>query len=103
MSIFPRAFVPSLCLLLLAVGLLVIGNRPAHSFPEESRAPAKWEYSTSTVDLGSLAATLNELGPQGWEVFSVDHVVSGLEQPAADGKTRLVVEKLQVTSRRPAK
>ena len=66
-----RAALPSLCLLLLAGGLLVVGHRQAHSFPDESRAPAKWEYSTATVELGSLPGTLNDLGGQGWEVFSV--------------------------------
>jgi len=88
---------------LLAGGLLIIGDRQAHSFPDESRVPAKWEYTTATVELGSLPATLSDLGPQGWEVFSVDHVVSVIEQPGADGKTRLVAEKVQVTGRRPAK
>jgi len=103
MSTLTRTALPSLCLLLLAGGLLVIGNRPAHSFPDEPRAAMKWEYSTATVELGSLPATLNDLGGQGWEVFSLDHVSSVLDQPAADGKTRLVVEKMQVTARRPAK
>ena len=60
-------------------------------------------FTTATVDLGSLAGTLSELGTQGWEVFSVDHVVSYLDQQEADGKTRLVVEKMQVTAKRPQK
>lgn len=101
MPTLSRAAIPSAALLLL--GLFIVGNRQAHSFPDESRVPVKWEYSTATVDLGSLPATLNDLGPQGWEVFSVDHVSSVLDQPAGDGKTRLVVEKMQVTARRPAK
>jgi hypothetical protein len=76
---------------------------PAPTFAENAPTSGKWDYSTATVDLGSLAGTLSELGTQGWEVFSVDHVVSYLDQQEADGKTRLVVEKMQVTAKRPQK
>jgi len=103
MSILSRTFVAPACLVILAGGLLLFGNREVHSYPDDTKPPVKWEYSTTTVDIASLAATLAELGPQGWEVFSVDHVASVLDQPGADGKTRLVVEKMQVTAKRPAK
>lgn len=103
MSHVSRAAIPALCVSVSAALLLLATTRAAHSFPDEPRTPTKWEYSTATIDIGSLAGTLSELGTQGWEVFSVDHVASVLEQQNADGKTRLVAEKMQVTAKRPLK
>ena len=91
---------PVICLLgvsLLAMGVLIA--RDAYSFPESKTAPVKWEYNTATVDTTALQAKLEELGNDGWEVFSIERSRQFIEQDAAN-KTRLVADQFQVTSRR---
>lgn len=98
-----RAIIPSLCVACaLAVGLLLVASRPALSFPDDAQAAPRWEYTTENVDAGGLLVKLQELSGQGWEVFSVGQFAQEIEQ-RADGKTRLLVERFQVTSRRPLK
>lgn len=102
MSNAPRAAVPSLCLaLLLAAVAVLIRERPALSFPQAPPA-SKWEYTTEHVDAGALLVKLQELAGAGWDVFSIEQHTQGIEQ-AADGKTKLQVERYQITSRRALK
>lgn len=103
MSPLRRALFPSLCLLIaVACGVVVGTGRPAHSYPDEPREPVKWEYTTATVEAGSLHAHLSDLGKMSWEVFSVVEVGTLIDQ-TPDGKTHLVSEKYEVTGKRPAK
>ena len=88
-------------LMLGAVVVCLLSERQALSYPPESK-PAKWQYTTATVEIGALQVKLDELGNGEWEVFAVDHSDSFVEQ-GGDGKTRLIVEKFQVTARKLVK
>lgn len=88
-------------LVVCAGAVYLLSERPALSYPPESK-PAKWQYTTATVEIGALQVKLDELGNGEWEVFAVDHSDSFVEQ-GGDGKTRLIVEKFQVTARKPVK
>ncbi|MGE5193935.1 MAG: hypothetical protein ACM3U2_15685 [Deltaproteobacteria bacterium] len=95
-----RIGLPVICL--LGMGLLalsVLSGRDAFSYPDPGKASAKWEYSTATVDSASLQAKLEELGNDGWEVFSIERSRQFIEQDPAN-KTRLVADQYQVTGRR---
>jgi hypothetical protein len=82
---------------LLAMSFLI--GREALSYPDTKKPPSKWEYNTATVDATSLQAKLEELGNDGWKVFSIERCRQFMEQDAAN-KTRLVADQYQVTSRR---
>ena len=98
-----RALLPSLCLLIAAVGGVVVGTgRYAHSYADEPREPLKWEYTTATVEAGGLQAHLSDLGKMSWEVFSIVEVGTLIDQ-TPDGKTHLFSEKYEVTGKRLAK
>jgi hypothetical protein len=62
----------------------------------------RWEYSTSSVESGSLQTHLSDLSVQGWEVFSIvqhEQLVEG----TSEGKPRLQVQSYQVTAKRVTK
>jgi hypothetical protein len=63
--------------------------------------PAKWEYNTVNLEAGGLEAKLGELGLAGWEVVAINHTETTLAQGGAEPK--LIVQKLQVTSKRRMK
>jgi hypothetical protein len=103
MAAVRRLTVPTLALLLTLMLGLVLGEvRSAHSYPDKSPAPMRWEYTTMTIDVGELPARLNDLGREGWDVFSLERAGLFLDQ-AAEGKTRLVTDTLQLTAKRPLK
>jgi hypothetical protein len=87
------------------MGLLVSGwwlTRAAESQqPQIVTMPTKWEYNTVNLEVGGLEAKLGELGLAGWEVFSIAHTETTLTQGGAEPK--LVVQKVQVTSKRRMK
>ena len=89
------------------VGLLVSGwwlNQTAESQQlQVVTMPTKWEYKTVNIEANTLEAKLGELSNSDWEVFSIDHTETVLVQQAADDKTRLQVQKFQVTSKRRMK
>lgn len=61
------------------------------------KTPAvKWLYLTETVDSPSLQLKLNELGKDGWEVFSIARANSVIQAP------NIECDKWEVTSKRPA-
>lgn len=62
---------------------------------------AKWEYNTVNLEIGGLEARLGELGLAGWEVVAISHTETTLAQGGAEPK--LIVQKLQVTSKRRMK
>ena len=64
-------------------------------------APLKWEYNTINIETGALEAKLGELGLAGWEVAAINHTETALVQGGAE--TKLVVQKMQVTSKRRMK
>lgn len=89
----------ALILAVLALGAFWTAG-PARSFPADDSAPVKWEYTTIPVEASALPARLNELGEQGWEVFSLersDHIV----EQGSDGNTHLIVVTYEVTGKRP--
>jgi hypothetical protein len=83
--------------LALAAGYRMIGApTPALAAPEA----AGWEYQTGSVDLGSLTPRLMELGKEGWEVINIISIDTMIDQ-TPDGKTHILTQRVEVTSRRP--
>jgi hypothetical protein len=94
----------SLPIVVIAIATLIVSifssNRVALSYPDARQPIGRWVYNTATVESGNLAARLDEFGRNGWEVFSVHPTSQVLEQDQ-DLQTRLVVERYQITSRKP--
>lgn len=59
-----------------------------------------WEYQTISVEVGSLANKLTDLGRDGWEVFSILNTDFKVENEP-DGKAHLMTVRLEVTAKRP--
>lgn len=87
--------------LVTLIAISISASRVALSFPDNEQRIVKWEYNTATVEAGELQVKLAEFGTNGWEVFSVHHYSQVIEQDQGP-KTRLLVEKFQITGRRPA-
>jgi hypothetical protein len=91
----------------LAAAVVCIGSVCWWTQPAASQqvkvveVPAKWEYNTINLEVGGLEAKLGELGLAGWEVVSINHTETTLAQGGAEPK--LIVQKLQVTSKRRMK
>ncbi|MBI3862945.1 MAG: hypothetical protein HY290_13725 [Planctomycetia bacterium] len=97
-----RLGLPAIVLVSLAlIAITISTGRVAQSYPDAEKGAVKWEYNTATVEAGELQVKLAEFGTNGWEVFSVHHATQVLEQDQGP-KTRLVVEKFQITGRKPA-
>lgn len=73
--------------------------RPAVSQPAAEKSPQIWRYTTATIAASELEAKLNELGNDGWEVFSILRFDSTLAQDA-NGENHIRAVQLQVTGRR---
>ncbi len=85
-------------LIVMGAGLF-LADRPAASYQNEAKA-AKWQYNVIHIDANALPAKLNELGNDGWFVFSIVRAESKVE--SADGSARIVADKYDVSSRKPA-
>ena len=62
--------------------------------------PVRWEYLSESVDANVIQSKLNEWAAQNWEPISIEKSDSTVE---TTDKTRLRVEKFQVTVRRVVK
>lgn len=80
-------------------GFGFLAGREALSYPDPAKPAARWEYKTTTVDAASLQPGLDDMGADGWEIFSIERAGQVIEQ-TPDNKTRLVADKYQVTGRR---
>jgi hypothetical protein len=101
----PRPHRLSLPVAVFAIGALIAlilsANRAALSYTDASPPVVKWVYNTTSADAGELQARLAEFGTSGWEVFAIDPSSQILEQDD-DFRTRAIVERYQITGRRPA-
>lgn len=98
-----RLSLPVLVVSLAALTAIVFSaSRAALSYPDAGQPVVKWEYNTATVEAGDLQIKLAEFGTNGWDVFSVQHASQYLEQDQGP-KTRLIVEKYQITGRKPVR
>lgn len=91
-----------LCGVALIAGAVVMGLRPQEStvLAQGPAGRTTWEYQTLSVDLPSLAARLNELGGEGWEVFSIIST-DGVVDTQADTKPHVLCQRVEVTAKRP--
>lgn len=95
-----RNTIPMMIALGIGLGAMVLLNtQPASSFPADAKR-VKWQYNTQKTDADALQPTLDGLGNEGWDVFSVVRANSTLDQ---NGGTHIRSSEYQVTSRRPAK
>ena len=82
----------------LAAGL--IGTPTARSNQNQEAKPIRWEYISEPVDANSVQSKLNEWASQQWEFMAMvetDRVVETTD------KSRIIIEKFQVTARRAVK
>lgn len=82
----------------LAVGLL--GTPAARSNQNQEAKPIRWEYISEPVDANSVQSKLNEWASQQWEFMAMvemDRVVETTD------KSRIIIEKFQITARRAVK
>jgi hypothetical protein len=89
----------------LAIGILlgtgIITAPPAVSYAEPVAGPMPPQYMTATIDANGLEAKIGDLARENWEIISITTSSQVIDQ-ATDGKTHIVVEKFQVTARRPS-
>jgi hypothetical protein len=84
--------------LILSVALLSAGllDRPAASYDEARPAATQWEFHTTTVNQHEYPDTLNKLGSDGWEVFSINRYESQVFSESGD--TYLRATQLMLTA-----
>jgi hypothetical protein len=100
MSAVHRLSLPiSLIAVTALISTIFFASAVARSNPDVNPPIVKWEYNTATVEAGELQTRLAEFGANGWEVFSVQQASQYLEQDQGP-KTRLIVEKYQITGRK---
>lgn len=81
---------------------MLLGRLTVSSHSDEPIRHPRWQYNTQLVDAAMLQLRLNELGDDGWEVFSIERADSQLMQQNAS-EPRITTTQYQVTSKRPAK
>jgi hypothetical protein len=94
----------TLAVLCLAIGAW-LGAEPfkpasAFSYPDPAAIQPP-QYTTTIVEANSLEGKIGDLARENWEIFSITTASSSIDQ-GADGKTHIVVDKFQVTARRPS-
>ena len=83
----------------LTAGLL--GTPAARSYQAAADAkPVRWEYVSEPVDANSVQSKLNEWASQQWELVVMVETDRAVE---TTDKTRIIVEKFQITGRRAVK
>jgi len=89
----------------LALGILlgtgIFTAPPAVSYADPVAGLLPFQYMTTTVDANSLEAKVGDLARESWEIVSIATASQVIDQ-AADARTHIVVEKFQVTARRPS-
>jgi hypothetical protein len=86
-------------------GALVMLGWQAWPFVREAEAqavttPAVVDYRTVGADFTALAATLTDLGNDGWHVVSILHT-DQLVETGGDGITHLVARRMEIVASRP--
>ncbi len=88
---------------LLLVLCMVAAYRMTTVVPQPIVAAAQvepqWEYQTASVELGSLTPKLIELANNHWDVVNIISTDTLIDQQP-DGKTHIVTQRVEVTSRR---
>ncbi|MCX7419493.1 MAG: hypothetical protein NT013_08145 [Planctomycetia bacterium] len=85
--------------LILAAGLF--GTPAARSYQAATESkPTRWEYISESVDANSVQSKLNEWASQQWEFVAMVETDRSVE---TTDKPRIIVDKFQVTARRPVK
>jgi hypothetical protein len=85
--------------ILLGTGVFTAPLSKSYAEPVAGLLPL--QYMTATVDANSLEAKVGDLARDNWEIFSITTASSVIDQ-AVDGKTHIVIDKFQVTARRPS-
>ena len=102
MCTFRTATLASICVALgVVLGTGVFTSPHAISFADPAAAPIPPQYTTATVDANSLEGKLGDLARENWEIISITTASSYIDQ-GVDAKTHIVIEKFQVTARRPS-
>ena len=95
----------TLAAIFLAIGVLLgtgaFTAPPALSYADPVAGPMPPQYMTATVEANSLEAKIGDLAQENWEIISITTASQVIDQ-AADAKTHIVVEKFQLTARRPS-
>jgi hypothetical protein len=101
----PTARTTTLAAFCLAAGIVlgtgVFTSPPAMSSADPVVGQMPPQYMTATVDANSLEGKIGDLARENWEIVSITTASSVIDQ-AADAKTHIVIEKFQVTARRPS-
>lgn len=84
----------------LAAGALVASSAIPRAAAQPAVVAQTWEYQTANLIPGDLQRKLTEMGQQGWQVFSIVNSDFSVDQ-TAENSPRLVVQRLEVTARRP--
>ncbi len=85
--------------IVLAAGLF--GTPAARSYQTVGDSkPIRWEYISEPVDANSVQSKLNEWASQQWEFVAMVETDRAVE---TTDKTRIIVDKFQVTARRAVK
>ena len=102
MRTFRTATLTLVCLaigILLGSGLFTVPHSISYADPVAGPMPP--QYTTATVDANSLEAKLGDLARENWEIISITTASSYIDQ-GVDAKTHIIIEKFQVTARRPS-
>jgi hypothetical protein len=95
----------TLAAVFLAIGILLgtgaLTGPPAFSYADPVTGPMPPQYMTATIDANELEAKVGDLARENWEIISIATASQFIDQ-TIDAKTRIVVEKFQVTARRPS-
>lgn len=83
---------------ILLAATVFVGGLSAGADPEPS---IKWRYNTTQISHDQLTQTLNQMGEDGWEVFSIQDTRSVVENDPATDTPHVKTEMFQVTAKRP--
>ncbi len=86
------------CFLAFAVVAGLLLSEPAMS-QQDKKSDGNWEYTTVSIDAAELQRGLDELGKDGWDVFSIVRADSSVGQ-GNDGKTHITAHSFQVSGKR---
>lgn len=83
----------------VVIGLLGAPSARSYQGANDSK-PTRWEYLSEPVDANSVQSKLNEWASQQWEFVAMVETDRSVE---TTDKTRIIVDKFQVTARRAVK
>jgi hypothetical protein len=85
----------------ILLGAAAFTAPPAFSYADPVAGPTPPQYMTATIDANELEAKIGDLARENWEIISIATASQFIDQ-TIEAKTRIVVEKFQLTARRPA-